>query len=107
MQNCYYFTSTTMPMSTQVIPAYSQSLRRPALLVSIVAQICLVLFGCVRDPNARKQKLLEQGDRYFAQEKFPEALVTYGRALQIEPKSALLHSHSRKRALKHANGESD
>ncbi len=102
-QNCYELTSTIMPMSTQMIPGYSRSLLRPALLVSLLAQICLVLFGCVRDPNARKQKFVEQGDRYFAQEKFPEALVTYGRALQIDPKSAPVHYKVAKCQLKLAN----
>src|SRR6266702_3055544 len=102
-QNCYELTSTIMPMSTQMIPGYSRSLLRPALLVSLLAQICLVLFGCVRDPNVRKQKFEEQGDRYFAQEKFPEALLTYGRALQIDPKFAAGHYKVAKCQLKLAN----
>ncbi|HEY6945920.1 MAG TPA: tetratricopeptide repeat protein, partial [Candidatus Acidoferrum sp.] len=53
--------------------------------------ICLLLAGCLLDPNARKQKFIAEGDRYVAQEKYPEALLTYGRALQIDAKSADVH----------------
>lgn len=87
----------------QIIAGYSQYLRRTALLLAFVAQICFVLSGCFRDPNIRKQKFLEQGDRYFAQEKFPEAVLTYGRALQIDPKFAAAHYKIAKCQLKLAN----
>src|SRR5271169_140112 len=67
---------------------YSQ---RTDLLLVVMVQILFVLAGCSRDPVARKQKFIETGDRYFAQQKFPEALLTYGRALQLDPKSAAVH----------------
>src|SRR5260370_2305622 len=87
----------------RMIPEYSRSFRRPAVLFGIVAEICLALSGCMRDPNVRKQKFVEQGDRYFAQEKFPEALLTYGRALQIDPKFDEAHYRVAKCQLKLAN----
>src|SRR5713101_6626889 len=87
----------------QIIAGYSQYLRRTALLLAFVVQICFVLPGCFRDPNIRKQNFLEQGDRYFAQEKFPEALLTYGRALQIDPRFAAAHYKVAKCQLKLAN----
>src|SRR5712692_2299781 len=88
---------------TQIIGGHFQYLRRTALLVGIVVQICFALPGCVRDPNIRKQKFVEEGDRYFAQEKFPEALLTYGRALQIDPRFAAAHYKIAKCHLKLAN----
>src|SRR5260370_32803821 len=82
---------TMILLCTSMTPRYSRKSQRTALVIGIMAQICLLLAGCLRDPNVRKQKFVEQGDRYFAQEKFPEALLTYGRALQIDPKFA--HAH--------------
>src|SRR5258708_12792112 len=79
----------------RTISAHSlrQSVRssRTGLTVLVAVQICLVLAGCLRDPNVRKQKFMEQGDRYFAQEKYPEALLTYERAFQIDPRLVAAH----------------
>ena len=47
--------------------------------------------GCFRDPNVRKQKFFEQGNRDFEQGKYSEALIFYGRALQIDPCFAEAH----------------
>ena len=47
--------------------------------------------GCSRDPNVRKQKFIEQGNRDFEQGKYREALIYYGRALQIDPRFAEAH----------------
>src|ERR1051325_6070840 len=77
--------------------------RRAILPVAITLQACLVLSGCFRDANARKQKFVAQGDRYITQEKFPEALLTYGRALQIDSKSAEIHYKIAQCHLKMAN----
>ncbi len=67
------------------------TLRHAALLAAATLPVCLLLSGCFRDANARKQKFVADGDRYLKQEKFPEALLTYGRALQIDPKAAQVH----------------
>jgi protein O-GlcNAc transferase len=64
---------------------------RTGLTVLVAIQICFVLAGCLRDPNVRKQKFMEQGDRYFAQEKYPEALLTYERAVQIDARLVAAH----------------
>ncbi len=47
--------------------------------------------GCSLDPNARKQKFFEQGNRYFEQGKYPEALILYGRAVQTDPRFSEAH----------------
>ena len=47
--------------------------------------------GCSRDPNVRKQKFFEQGNRDFEQGKYPEALIFYGRALRIDPRFPEAH----------------
>jgi tetratricopeptide (TPR) repeat protein len=47
--------------------------------------------GCSRDPNVRKAKFFEQGNRDFDHGKYPEALIFYGRALQIDPRFEEAH----------------
>ncbi len=73
---------------SSVPPSYA---RRTALLLAVTLQLCFVSAGCFLKPAERKQKFVAEGDRYAAQEKFPEALLTYGRALQVDPKSAEVH----------------
>src|SRR6267143_2440969 len=54
------------------------------LLAALVA-------GCSLDPNVRKLKFLQQGDLYFAKGKYPEANISYSRALQIDPRFVDAH----------------
>ena len=65
---------------------------------SVVVRLFLVGFlitalftGCSRDPNVRKQKYLESGDRYFAQGKYREAAIQYSNAVQIDSRFAQAH----------------
>src|SRR5262245_22637365 len=46
--------------------------------------LAVVAAGCFRDPNVRKQKFVDQGDAYFKDGKYPEAQISYARALQID-----------------------
>src|SRR5215472_9120071 len=46
--------------------------------------VALLCSGCFRDPNVRKQKFVAQGDEYFKAGKYPEAQISYARALQID-----------------------
>src|SRR5260370_40861196 len=46
----------------------------------------LIFSACSRDPNVRKQKFVAQGDAYFNAGKYPEAQISYSRALQIAPR---------------------
>ena len=58
----------------------------------LIAFFIAALFsGCSRDPNVRKQKYLESGDRYFAKEKYREAAIQYSNALQVDPRFAAAH----------------
>src|SRR5258707_6372023 len=70
------------------------------LLIASLLAASLILAGCSRDPNVRKQKFVAQGDAYFKDGKYPEAQISYTRALQIDPryvealyKSALCYEH--------------
>lgn len=47
--------------------------------------------ACERNPTARKQRFVESGDRYFDKGEFPEAVVEFSNALQIDPNLAAAH----------------
>jgi cellulose synthase operon protein C len=47
--------------------------------------IALLQVGCSRDPNVRKLNFLHKGDSYFQKAEYREALITYSRAIQIDP----------------------
>ena len=50
-----------------------------------------VLTGCSRDPNVRKQKYLESGQRYFAKGKYREAAIEFRNATEVDPTFAAAH----------------
>ena len=47
--------------------------------------------GCKRDPATLKQKALENGNREYDRGKYPEAIIYYGQALQIDRHFAEAH----------------
>ncbi|MGD1021559.1 MAG: tetratricopeptide repeat protein [Candidatus Sulfotelmatobacter sp.] len=62
---------------------------------SVVVRLLLVGFliialftGCSRDPNIRKQKYLESGDRYFDKGQYSEARIQYLNALKLDSRFA-------------------
>ena len=50
-----------------------------------------LLSGCFRDPNVRKHKYLESGQRYSAQGKDKEAVIQFSNALKIDKNFADAH----------------
>ena len=56
-----------------------------------VLLVSSLLSGCSFDPNVKKQKFIARGDQDFQAGKYSEALISYGRALQIDPHSADIH----------------
>jgi tetratricopeptide (TPR) repeat protein len=63
--------------------------RSVVVRLSLVGLLIATFFtGCSRDPNVRKQKYLESGDRYFAKAKYREAAIQYSNALQVDPRFA-------------------
>src|SRR5687767_1784923 len=58
--------------------------RRLGVAVSAVGLI--VLLGCSRDPEVRKQRYFDSGNRYFEQSKYQEALIEFRNAIQIDPR---------------------
>ncbi len=50
-----------------------------------LAAFVLLLAACGRDPAAEKQRHFERGESWFAQGRFPEAIIEYRSAIQIDP----------------------
>jgi cellulose synthase operon protein C len=75
---------------------------RLLLLVSLVAGL---FAGCSRDPNVRKQKYLESGNRYRDKGKLREAAIQYSNAVQVDPLFAEAHFQLGETYLKLGDGE--
>jgi len=78
-------------------------------VVALLLTLALVS-GCHRDPNVRKQKYFESGQRYSAQGKDREAAIQFSNALRIDKNFAQAHyalaqSYLRLGALTSAYGE--
>jgi tetratricopeptide (TPR) repeat protein len=74
-----------------------------SVAVRLLLSCCLVaaLFtGCSRDPNARKQKYFDSGEKYFAEGKYREAVIQYSNAVQIDPRFAQGHAQLAQAYLK-------
>ncbi|MGD0757367.1 MAG: tetratricopeptide repeat protein, partial [Candidatus Sulfotelmatobacter sp.] len=85
--------------------------RFPALGSVLLCFLLTVLWtGCSRDPNVKKQKYLESGQRYFDQQRYREAAIQFGNAVQVDPQFAQAHYRLGETLLKlqdlnHAYGE--
>ena len=70
--------------------------RIPRIRCAILGIVALflsltLLSGCFRDPNVRKHKYLESGQKYSAQGKDREAAIQYANALKIDKNFAEAH----------------
>ena len=63
---------------------------RSAVSIALVAALTL-LTGCHTDPNVKKQKYLESGQRYSAQGKHREAAIQFANALKVDKNFAEAH----------------
>jgi tetratricopeptide (TPR) repeat protein len=73
-------------------------MRRQGNLRFVLASFSMMAFillgsvtGCFRDPNMRKQKYLESGERYLAKGKLQEAAIQFFNALKVDHNFADAH----------------
>ncbi|MGO9085999.1 MAG: tetratricopeptide repeat protein [Candidatus Sulfotelmatobacter sp.] len=66
-------------------------MKRSITRLQILILITLFLAGCSRDPNVRKQKYLESGERYFAKAQYGAASIQFRNALQVDAHFAPAH----------------
>ncbi len=60
-------------------------------LILALAFISAIFVGCSRDPNVRKQKYFESGQRYFEKGQYREAAIQFKNAVQIDSTYANAH----------------
>jgi cellulose synthase operon protein C len=75
-----------------------------------VAAVCvlaalLTVTGCSRDPNVRKQKYLESGQRYFDKGQYREAEIQFENAIQVDANFAEAHYKLALAAIKLGDGQ--
>jgi cellulose synthase operon protein C len=73
------------------------------LAAGVLATIVLFCPGCSRDPNVRKQKYLESGERYFAKAQYSAAAIQFGNAIQADAGDATAHYQLARTYLKLQN----
>src|SRR5690242_12572715 len=71
----------------RVVMKRSSSLR----LLLVLGLVAAFFAGCSRDPNVRKQKYFESGERYFSKGKYREAIIQYRNATEVDGTFAAAH----------------
>src|SRR5271157_1257514 len=64
---------------------------RQRLILSLPLVVSLLFPSCSRDPNVRKQKYFQSGQRYFEKGKYREAAIEFVNAIKIDPGYAEAH----------------
>jgi cellulose synthase operon protein C len=73
---------------------------RRGLTASLAAVLLFGMCACSRDPNVRKQKYLESGDRYFAKGNYRAAVIQFTNAARLDPNFAEAHDRLAQSYLK-------
>jgi tetratricopeptide (TPR) repeat protein len=60
-------------------------------IILTLTLIATLLSACSRDPDVRKQKYFQSGQRYFEEGKYREAMIEFVNALKIDPSYAEAH----------------
>src|SRR5260370_7441324 len=59
--------------------------------VLVVGSLVVFLTACSRDPNVRRQKCVESGQRYYAKSKYREAVIQFRNATEVDITFAAAH----------------
>ena len=60
-------------------------------LALVIAAIAMFLTACSRDPNVRKQKYFESGQRYYDKGKYREAVIQFRNAVDVDQTFGAAH----------------
>jgi len=61
------------------------------LLLCVPLLVFLLFSSCTRDPNVRKQKYFQSGQRYFEKGKYREAVIEFRNAIKVDPNFTEAH----------------
>lgn len=78
-------------VSTPYIPTGRVIVRKCMHLLPLILTASIFVLGCSHDPNVRKQKYLQSGNKYFERGKYREAALEYQNAIQIDNRYADAH----------------
>src|SRR5580692_4709144 len=56
-------------------------------LLTFLPMLLLVLASCSRDPKVRAQRYVDNGNKFFARERYKEASIMYRNAMKQDPRS--------------------
>ncbi len=73
--------------------------------VAAVCVLAALLTGCSGNPNEKKQKYLESGQRYFDKGQYAEAEIQFKNAIQVDARFAAAHFKLAQAAMKLGDGE--
>jgi len=68
--------------------------------LAAVCALGVLLAGCSRDQNVRKQKYLESGERYFDKGQYREAAIQFQNAIQVDQRFDEAHYRMAETAMK-------
>jgi tetratricopeptide (TPR) repeat protein len=68
-----------------------KNMRHVLLILFSALLLAALASGCSRDPEVRKRKYAESGDKYFEKEKYREAAIQYLNAIQVDSSFAEAH----------------
>jgi len=74
-------------------------------LILALTLIAALFSACSRDPNVRKQKYFQSGQRYFEKGKYREAAIEFVNAVKIDPGFAEAHHQLAETYLKMQQGQ--
>ena len=57
----------------------------------LIGCMAAMVTGCSRDPNVRKQKYFESGQRYYEEGKYREAIIQFRNATQVDGRFVEAH----------------
>jgi len=66
--------------------ASDKAMKRTSLIITAATAILMLLVGCSRDPEVVKRRYLENGNKYFEQGKYKEAVLMYRNAVKQDPR---------------------
>jgi tetratricopeptide (TPR) repeat protein len=73
--------------------------------VAAVCVLAVLLTGCSRDPNDRKQRYLESGQRYYDKGQYREAEIQFQNAIRVDSRFADAHYKLSQAAMKLMDGD--
>src|SRR5664279_1402614 len=87
-----------MRITSMFTQRHAHAAKMAAALIVCLALVFTV--GCSRDPNVRKQKYLDSGKRFEANQKYKEAMIQFSNALKVDKNFADAHFELAKTYIK-------